>query len=210
MKTLEKGQEKIQKICDELRKETLEPAKKDAEKIVNAAHLRAQDIIREAEDESARLIEESLRKIEREKNVFQASMTQGISQSLEALRQEIEKKLFNDHLSSLIKSGTTDPQIIAKLIDAIVKAVENEGISVDLTALIPKNIPENEVNKLLVESVLNQLREKSVVVGHFDGGAQIRLHDKKLTIDLSDSALKELLSRYVRKDFRKLIFDVKE
>lgn len=206
MKTLEKGQEKIQKICDELRKDTLEPAKKDAEKIVEAAHARAQEIIRSAEKEAEKLIQDANRKIEQEKNVFHASLSQGVKQSLESLRQDIEKHLFNDQLASLVKEGTANPQLIAKVIEAVVKAVEKEGISTDLSAIISKNVSERDVNQYLVESVLKKLREKSVQIGHFDGGAQVRLHDKRITIDMTDSALKELLSRYVRKDFRKLIF----
>jgi V/A-type H+-transporting ATPase subunit E len=44
------------------------------------------------------------------------------------------------------------------------------------------------------------------VVGSFKGGAQLQWHDRKLTLDMSDDALKELLSTYVRKDFRKMLF----
>lgn len=210
MKTLEKGQDKIQKICDELRKETLEPAKKAAEEIIAAAHARAHEIIHQAEQDAEQLIQKARQVIEQERNVFQASMFQGIKQSLEALRQEIEKKLFNEHLTAFVTSGTSDPQLIAKLIDAVVKEVEKEGISADLSVAVPKQVSAIEVNKLLGEKVLKQLREKSVTVGHFEGGAQVRLHDKQVTIDMSESALKELLARYVRKDFRKLIFAVNE
>ena len=38
MKGLETGKDKIQKICDALRKETLEPAKQEAREIVEKAH----------------------------------------------------------------------------------------------------------------------------------------------------------------------------
>lgn len=209
MKTLEDGQGKLQKICDELRLSTLEPAKKEALHIVEEAHANARAIIIEAEKESARLIDAAREVIEQEQNVFRSSLTQGVRQSLDALKQEIEHKLFNEQLSDLVKKGTKSPDIIAKLIDCLVKAIDRQGISADISALIPKEIPEKEVNLLLAENILNQLKQHSVQVGNFAGGAQIKLSDKGLSIDITDSAIQELLSRYVRSDFRKLIFNHK-
>lgn len=206
MKTLEQGHDKLQKIMDELRESTLEPAKKEAASIVSEAHLRAKEIVIAAENESARLIHAARKVVEQEQNVFNSTLTQGVRQSLDALRQEIEHKLFNDQLGHLVKNGTKDPEIVAKLINCIVNAIEKEGISADISAIIPKHIPENQLNLILAENILKQLREHSVEVGNFAGGAKIKLHDKGLTIDISDSAIQELLSRYVRKDFRKLIF----
>jgi len=59
---------------------------------------------------------------------------------------------------------------------------------------------------LLTHQVLNRLREKSVVLNGFDGGIQVKLHEQKMTLDLTDEALIELLQRYLRKDFRDLLF----
>ena len=49
MKSLEKGEEKIQKICDVLRRETLEPAQLEAEGVIEQAKEKAAGIVREAE-----------------------------------------------------------------------------------------------------------------------------------------------------------------
>lgn len=206
MKTLEQGQEKIQKICNELREGTLEPAKKEAERIVSDAHARATELIKEAEKEAEELIKASRVVIEQERNVFNSSLSQGVKQGLEALKQDIEHKLFNDQLNEMVKKGTQNPDVVARLIDCIVKAIEKQGLSADITAIIPKYIPEAEVNLLLTQEILQKLKRHSVAVGSFEGGAQVKLGDKGLTVDISDQAIKELLSRYIRKDFRKFIF----
>ena len=58
-----------------------------------------------------------------------------------------------------------------------------------------------------IKIVVQALKERSVVLSDLAGGIQLKLHDKKMTIDLSDEALKELLATYIaRKDFRKLLF----
>jgi len=206
MKSLEKGEEKIQKICDVLRRETLEPAQLEAEGVIEQAKEKAAGIVREAEQNAEKIVEDARKSIEQERNVFHSSLEQAATQSLESLRQSIEHKLFNSEIESEIKQKSSDPNVIARLIDSIIKAIDEEGVSVDLSAVIPQVVSADEVNRLLGEKVLKRLKEQSVVVGHFDGGAQIKIHDKKMTIDITDSAIKELLSSYVRKDFRELLF----
>lgn len=206
MKTLEHGQDKIQKICDELRESTLEPAIKEAERIISDAHERAQAIIKEAEKDSENLIKVARQEISQERNVFQSSLSQSVKQSLESLKQDIVEKLFNDQLKEVLQNETSDPKVIAKVIDCIVTAIEKEGISANLSAIIPKHISEREVNAMLAQGILQKLKEHSVVLGSFNGGTQIKLNDKGLTLDITADAVKELLARFVRKDFRKLIF----
>lgn len=206
MKSLKEGQEKIQEICHILRKETLEPAQLEASEIIQAAKERAKEIVEEAEMHAQKHLESVRRVIDQERNVFHASLEQAASQSLEALRQEVEKSLFNKEISKLVAMEAVKPDVIAKLISAIVKAIEKEGISSDISAIIPQTVSAEEVNRLLMDGILKKLKDESVKVGGFAGGAKVQMHDKKLTVDITDEALKELLTSYVRKDFRKIIF----
>lgn len=205
-KALEKGPEKIQKICDLLKKETLEPAKLEAESIIAQAREEAARIIQEAKHEAEQLNARAHESIEREKNVFQASLTQASRQCIEALRQSVESEFFNSQLLELIDSQVKDPAVIANLIKGILAALEKEGTDVDLSAVIPRTVSVEAVNSLLGEGVLKKLREHKVISGNILGGAQVKLHGKELTLDLSDSTMKELVANYVRKDFRKWIF----
>ena len=205
MKTLEHGSKRIQKIAEELKKEVIDPAKLEAEKIQAEAKEEARQIIAKAHQEAERIHEEMKRKNEQEGNVFKSSLSQAAKQTLEALRQEIEHKLFTEELNHLLTEQTARPKVIAKFIDTILQAIEKEGISANLSAVIPKAIDPQEINLLLGGNALKKLKEKSVVLGDFEGGAQIKIHDKKLTMDMSDEALMELLSNY-RKDFRKVLF----
>lgn len=206
MKTLEKGPDKIQKIGDKLRHEVIEPAKGEAQQIIEAAQQKASEIIAQAEKQAKELKASAHAQIEQEKNVFHSSMLQASRQSVEALRQTIEHRLFNDQLSTVLKGHMTDPKIIADLINAVVKAIEKEGLGADLSAIIPQAVPAAAVNKLLLQEVLQKLKGETVTLGSFAGGAQIKIEDKQIRIDLTDAAIKELLSNYVRKDFRQLIF----
>jgi V/A-type H+-transporting ATPase subunit E len=45
-----------------------------------------------------------------------------------------------------------------------------------------------------------------VLVSSIGGGIEVKLLDQNMTIDLSDTAFKELVAGYIRKDFRDLVF----
>lgn len=206
MKTLDKSQDKIQKISEELRKETLEPAKREADKIIADAKAKAEQIEQEAQKKAKKLIDDAREAIEKERSVFQSALVQASKQSIEALRQSIENQLFNQQLDKALEKITVDPNVLANLINAIVEAIKKQGISADFSALIPATVSDKQINSLLVEGVRKSLKDQSVTISQLTGGVQVKLHDKKLTIDISDQALKELITRNIRKGFRDLIF----
>jgi len=206
MKGLESGKDKVKKICEVLKKETLEPAKREAEEILQQAHAEAERIIAEAQAQAKNVGADAKKEIERQRNVFQSSLNQACKQSLEFLKQEIENNLFNKELSSMLTKQTQDPKVLAELITAVVKAIEKEGIDSDLTAYVSSAVPAQVVNSLIAKEILSRLKEKGVVVGSMQGGVAIKLHKDNITLDITDSALKELVSQYIRKDFRDMLF----
>jgi V/A-type H+/Na+-transporting ATPase subunit E len=205
-KKLESGQDKVSQIVNILRSEALEPAKADAENIVVEAQAKGEQIIKEAEKRAQQMIEEARRTIEQQRTVFQSSLAQGAKQAVEALKQAIENKLFKEELLTAVDKESADPKVIAQFINAICTAVERESLSTDIEAFIPKQVSSEAVSKFLLADVHKRLKDKGLSLGDFAGGAQVKFIDKRMTVDLSDEALKELLSNYVRKDFRQLIF----
>ncbi len=206
MKALEKGPDKLKKISEDLRYEVLEPAHREAELIIEEAKLEAQKIMDKANVEAEQNLELARKKIGQERNVFENSLLLAGKQAFVSLKQNIENKLFNTNLNEIVKKETPDCQLIASIINAIILAVENEGLSSNFKAYIPKLVPAEKVNQFLLPSVLSNLENQSVELGEFATGAKVTLCDKNITLDISDEALKELLSSYVRKDFRHLIF----
>ncbi len=206
MNSLDTGKDKIKKICEILKTETLEPAKQEAASIIAQAEAKARSIIQLAEEKANEIMVKAADKNKKERQVFETSLKQACAQGMEELRQNIETKLLNTHLADWVSKQSIDPSVGAKLITALVAAIEKEGTSADFSALIPKTIKTSEVNALLAKDVLDKLKEKSVTVGEFMGGVQLKLHEQKLTLDLSSDAIQELLERYLQRDFREIIF----
>lgn len=205
-KGIETGKDKIRRICDVLRKETLEPAQGEAEEVIARAHKQAEEILEEARKKTDAMQQEAARAIEEKNNAFEASMRAASRQVLESLKASIEEKLLHPELATLIREKTQDPETIAQLINAVIDALEKEGTHADLSAYIPSAVSADAINALVGARVLERLKEKSVLVAPFAGGIAVKLHKERLTIELTDEALRELVLRYVQKEFRTLFF----
>jgi V/A-type H+-transporting ATPase subunit E len=203
---METGKDKVKKICDVLRKETLEPSQKQAEEILVQANLQAQEIIAQAHLKQKQLFADAKEQIDRERAIFESSLSQTGRQVIESLKQEITENIFNKELLHLLKEKMSKPEVLSRLINAVIGAIEKEGIESDLSVYIPEAVSAREVNALLLQNILDKLQEKSVLIGSIHGGIELKLHDKNITIEITDASLEELIKRYSRRDFHETIF----
>jgi len=206
MKGLDAGRDKVKKICDILKKETLEPAKKEAQDILVQAEAKAKEIVEETEKKCLQIQEEFRREMERQREIFHASLKQASRQAVELLKQGIEEKFFHPELMQLLTKPLQEPKVVAQLVETVVRAIEKEGIETNLSVYIPAHVSAGAINTLLGQKILEKLKEKTVMLGVFGGGIQVKLHDAHITLDISVDALKELLAGWVRKDFREFFF----
>ena len=202
----ETGKDKIQKICDLIRKETLDPVKQEAREIIENAHLQAAEIVRDAQEKADQLKTTVDLEIEEKRRLFQSSLQLSCRQGIEMLKQKIETELFSKELSDVLLKEMVDPKLIVHLIESFVTSLETQGIEEDFEAIIPKEISPRSINSLLAKNILEKLKGKSVKIGDFRGGLQIRMKDRQITIDITETVVRELVGQYIRRDFRELIF----
>lgn len=208
MKGLETGKDKIQKICDTLKKETLEPAKQEAREIVENAHMQAAEIVNEAKAKASLMIQEAQNDMEERRRVFQASLNLACRQGIEQLKQKIEKELFNQELSKWVIQEMSQPKIIADLLNTFIRSMEEKGVEEDFVAKVPRSISARSINEQLASRVLDRLQNKTVVAADIGGGIQIQLKGRQITVDISDGVVRELIAQYIRRDLRDLVFNV--
>ncbi len=206
MNNTETGKDKIKKITEILKSETLEPAKIEAKKIIENAHLEAHKIIKAAEAKGEELLNETRRAIEKEKELLQSALRQSVKQGTEVLKQEIENKLLKEEIADYLHAHFGQADVVAKLVEALILALEKEGINADFTIYIPKTVSVKEVMAQLGKGIQERLKKGDVALGDFLAGVKVQLRGKQLTLDIGDQALSELLGRYVRKEFRTLFF----
>jgi V/A-type H+-transporting ATPase subunit E len=207
MKVADSGKDKIQKICNTLRNETLAPAKQEAKEIVENAHLHAEQIIEDAKRKAHEMFQSLEKEMEEKRRVFQASMNLACRQAIEDLKQKIESQLFSPQLNQIVKTEMKDPHVISKLLTAFVSYIEKNGIDGDISVIIPKDIDPRSVSSLLSSKVMEKLKDP-IEMGQFDGGLLIKLKGEKITVDVTDSVVRELIGSYIRRDLRELVFNV--
>jgi V/A-type H+/Na+-transporting ATPase subunit E len=206
MAELEKAQERIQAICEKIKLETLDPARLEAQVIIDDAHKEAKKIVEQAKREAEKTREETKKSLEEEKRIFTSSLEQAAKQSVELVKQKIEQSLFNPALEKWVIEQLGNARDTAKLIECVIEAINKEGLQVDLAAKIPQTFTPDEIVANLSSQILKQLKTGAIEVSDIKGGAQIEIKNKHLMLDLSDTTFKELISSFVRKDFRKIFF----
>lgn len=198
--------DKLKQICDALRIETLKPAEEEAEVIVCNAKEQAKRIIQDAKEQAKEIILSAEDQASHKIKQGEAALALAGKRTLESLKQAVENTIFREALAEWLEQITIDPEFVAKFMEAMISAVEGQGITGSLSAYIGKHVSPRNVNELLGKSVTAKLRKKSLVIGNFSGGVQLKVEDKDWVLDLSSEALLELFLRYLQKDFREMIF----
>ncbi len=207
MKTTNTGRDKVKKICDVLKRETLDPAKKEADEIICQAKKEALQITEQAKKQAQAMHLEAEKRTAEKRSVFESSIRLACKKSIATLKEQIENHLFNPALGAWIGQSARDPRLLADLIGAIVRGIEKEGIDTDLHALIPSAVSIEAVNRELLQGVIEKLQSNSVQIGDFEGGVELKIANQNISIDITDSALKSLVAQFVRDEFRSAIFE---
>lgn len=201
------GNDKIQQICEALRKQTLEPARQQASEIIENAKIEAEAIKAKAQKEAEALLLAAQKEIDQKKKLYASSISSASKQVVDKLKQELQQYFFNTNLKELFDKELAKPSVIAELITAVIKAIEKEGLDCDLAVYIPKHVGVEKISSLLTEDILKKLKDKKLLEKEFSGGAQVKLIGKEITLDISDEALTDLIAGLLRKDFREMIFN---
>ncbi len=203
---LEKAHQRVQAICEKIRTETLDPAKAEALEIIEHAKKDAEKIKAHARHEAEKHLHDLKKKLEEERRIFTSSLHQAAEQSIETLKQKIENALFNPSLDKWLSAQISTSENGSKLVEAIVRALDRDGIKANLQLKIAHTMSAEEILAKVATEIADRLKKGSVAVADFQGGVQVHLEGKHVTIDLSEKVLKELVTTFIRKDFRKFFF----
>ncbi len=196
----------MQEICDLLRKETLEPAKQEAEEIVENAHAEAKKIVEEAKKEAEKLEKQEEKKREQREKSFQASLSLAARQAVADLKQTIERKLFKESLKDSLSAAIQEKGVLVSMIKTLLKIVEKEGLEGDFSLVLPEKEKLSLVQELAKEG-LSRWEKNLLFVEGMQGGVKLKLEKKQVTLDMSEEALVDLLGKYLRSDFKAFLFN---
>lgn len=209
MEVLDPGPDKVKKICEALKKQTLEPAKMEAKQVLDQAMKEAEKIVKRAKEEAKDLLEDQKKKLQEEKRAFYSSLNLASKQTLEMLKQEIEEALFNRHMGELFQKATAKENVVAEFINVIINALRADGINSDLEARIPESLSKKMVVERLGHEVLSTLKESDIHLSSIAGGAVVKLKKQNIALEMTDESLLALFVRFIRDEFRSFLFQNK-
>ncbi len=206
MNSSESGKDKIKKICEILEKETLEPARNEAQRLIQDAKAKADEILVQAQQEAQQLLQTAQKQIERNQTLFHASLKQGFSAIKEQLRQELQTTLVLPSFTDWVRSHVHEAMTEAQFVQAMIRAIDQAGLQGQVAVYVAKEVSVDAVNALLGQQILDRLEKGSVQVGTFGAGVQLRLEAHHLILDVTEESLVDLLTTYVAKPFREILF----
>lgn len=202
---LDKADSKVQEICNILRKETLEPAQYEARKIIDDARVEADEMVRKAKEEVIAIFQESKKTLAQELRVQEGSIQLAIRQGISALKQGVEK-MFSRELHTEVEQVMKGEDLIAKAVGVILHLIEKEGLGVDLRCLFPKHVNMELICDQLIGNFAEKVKTCGMQIADIKGGVEVKIMNKKMSIDMTDGAVKELLASYVIPELRERIF----
>lgn len=208
MRLLETGNDKVKKICEILKKETLDPAKHQAEELLDHARKEAEKIVAHAHEKASQMIRESEERLKKDESVFTASLNLACKQGIGKLKAEIQSKIFNTALIEKIQKELNQDETIAHCIRAIFDGVSKSGMEADAEIILAKNLSKEVVAKAIAKAGIDQQVIKVISTGEFSSGIQVKIAKENLTIDLSDETVAELITNFASENLKKMIFNL--
>ena len=188
---------KLQELTDKLYNEGLSKGKQEAEALKAAAAKESEQIISEARKEAEEL-----------RTRVEGDIRMASSQTISAIRQQIENIVITKTVSAGVKQNLEDPELIKTLLITIAKAFNAvdpapAGLDVVLPASLQKELGawfEKKAAAVMGEGVSVSFSRQIA------GGFRIGPRDGGYMISFAEGDFENILTEYLRPATRKLLF----
>lgn len=209
----------VDSLIDRLRDDGIAQGRNEAQALVIAAQKQASDIVAAAQREAESVRAKAKEEAGKLKAAGESAVALAMRDTLLSLEGEIVKE-FRNELVRLIKGLLIDPAFLQRLILEVASKAASETANKRVELLLPAEFisledlrrkPEEATPGTLMHFVLSlgggMLREglSFCVAEHGEAGIQVRLVDDDVRIDLTESAISELLLRHTLPRFRALL-----
>ena len=209
----------VDKLIDRLRDDGIAQGRSQAEALVTAAQKQASDIVAAAQREADSILVKAKEEAGKLKAAGENAIALAMRDSILSLEGELIKE-FRDKLVNLVKGLLVDPAFLQRLILEVAGKAAPESTGKRVELLLPAGIvsledlqrkPEQAAPGTLMHFVLSlgggMLRDGMTfgVVDDSEPGIRVRLVDDDVRIDLTESAISELLLRHMLPRFRALL-----
>ena len=200
-------QNKLQELTDKLYNEGLAKGKQEADNLLGEARLKADGIVAEARAEAQKIVSDARREAEDLKSRVAGDIKMASTQTLAALRQQIEHMIETKAVGDKVDEALSDKQFVGKLLETVVAAFSAEGQAADLEVILPAQM-KSSLGDFLEGNIRKELSKglSFSFTDAIEGGFRIVPKDKGYYIDFSDDSFKALLGEYLRPATARILF----
>ncbi len=193
-------EQQIQDLINSIKKEGIDSANEEKRKIIEEAEAKAQAIIKEANAEKDKLLSDSVKQIEKERESLKESLRMAARDLSLSFRKEVEGKI-QALLDEKVKEAF-DYETLKSLLKTVIEA-EFKG---DVTVVLPLE-KKKDVALSLASELASELTKGVDLTfsASLQGGFRVVSKDGRAFIDLSDDECVKLLYPYISSSVRELI-----
>ena len=201
-------QNKLQELTDRLYNEGLSKGKKEAEDLKAAAVKESEKIISDARKEAERIIEAARKEADDLKTRVENDIRMASSQTISAVRQQVENMIITKAVSSDVKKSLEDAGLVKELLTTVAQAFNATdpapaGLEVILPASMQKDFQDYFGKK--AKEAMNKGIEVTFSK-QMTGGFKIGPKDGGYMISFAEGDFENILNGYLRPATRKLLF----
>ena len=201
-------QNKLQELTDKLYNEGLSKGKQEAQEMVTKAKAEAEKIIATAQENAAKIVADAEKQAQDIKVKADNDLRIAASQTISAVKQQIETIIITKALKEPIKASLSDVEFVKSIILTIAKAFNAaHSEPVDLEIILPAALQKEFT--AFVEKEAQEEMGKGVEITfskQIAGGLKIGPKEDGYMIGFSDEDFEKVLADYVRPATKKLLF----
>jgi len=201
-------QNKLQELTDKLYNEGLSKGKQEAEQLLSEAEAKAGKIVEEAKAQAEQIISKAQKDAEDLKSKVSADVKMASTQSISALKQQIEKSLMAKVIGGEVKGALQDANFVKPLIETVIKSFDAANISpAGLDVILPESMKES-LGKALQAGLAKELKSSVTIdyAKNISGGFKIAPKDGGYFISFADGDFEKMFSEYLRPAAKKILF----
>ncbi|MBP5303178.1 MAG: hypothetical protein J6Y88_08045 [Bacteroidales bacterium] len=195
-------------MTDKLYNEGLSKGKQEAEQLLAEAKAKAGKIVEDAQAEAERILSKARKDADDLKSKVNADVKMASTQSISALKQQIEKTLMAKVVGGEVKDALKDASFVKPLIETVIKSFNAADVSpAGLDVILPESMKES-LGKALQAGLDKELKSSVNIdyAKNIAGGFKIAPKDGGYFISFADGDFEKMFSEYLRPAARKILF----
>jgi len=199
--------DKLQELTDRLYRDGVEKARKEAEAILADAQKQKEEIIRNAENEAASILDKGRKSSDDLRSRMESELAMAARQAEGALKQRIVNILSDNTLSDGVQSALNNETLLNELIVSTMSAWASDGKIPEISLVLSED-SNDAFSKGLKSSLKKQIADGLNIEfnGRMKSGFRIESKDGSYAMSFTEKDFEEFFRSFIKEKSRSALF----